>query len=242
MLLCLSFCEGPGALQLRETADEKIEPVFHNESRLGTEMTSYVNRFESAEVDGDPRLATDRDQLDCLYRLHWAELCRHVRKVFGVGPPEPEDVVQGAFARFAALERPGDIINPRAFLYKCARNIVLDHRRREKVRDRFDDDAVVLNFDADTASLDAERVLSGKQRLVIVEATIRAMEARQRRVLIMHAIHGQNYSEIARRMGLSPTRITQLFARAVQQCDQALRKADGDSDGAPRNGGETSHE
>lgn len=84
----------------------------------------------------------------------------------------------------------------------------------------------------DPANFDGERVLSARQRLAIVDAAVRAMEPRRRKVLIMHAIHGLNYSEIGRRLRLSPTRVTQLFAEAVALCNKALRDADEGGDRA----------
>lgn len=180
----------------------------------------------------DPKLMADRgDAVDRAYRQYWAELCHYVRKRFGAGPPEPEEVVQGAFARFAALDEAEMVGNPRAFLYRCAQNIVMDHRRREAVRSRLSADVVLLDPDDAGAIVDGERVLSAKERLAIVESAVRVMEAKRRKVLIMHAIHGLNYSEIARRLRLSPTRVTQLFAEAVAQCDAALKAADETGEG-----------
>jgi RNA polymerase sigma factor (sigma-70 family) len=176
-----------------------------------------------------------RALIDQVYRRHWAELCRYARRAFGAGPPEPEEVAQAAFARFAGLDRPDEIANPRAFLYQCARNVVLDQRRRDGVRARADREVQVLSAWDDPVVLDAERVLSGKERLQIVEAAIRVMEAKRRRVLVMHAIHGLSYCEIARREGLSPTRVTQLVASAVAECDRALRLAErSESEGSGR--------
>ncbi len=177
----------------------------------------------------NPKVMAERENpVDLAYRQYWAELCRHVRKRFGAGPPEPEEVAQGAFARFAALDGAEAVGNPRAFLYRCAHNIVMDHRRREAVRSRLSAEVVLLESGDAAAIADGERVLSAKERLAIVESTVRAMEAKRRKVLVMHAIHGLNYSDIARRMRLSPTRVTQLFAEAVAQCDAALRAADGE--------------
>jgi RNA polymerase sigma-70 factor (ECF subfamily) len=166
------------------------------------------------------------EAVDRAYRQYWSELCGYVRKTFGAGPPEPEEVAQGAFARFAALT-PAEVVNPRAFLYRTAHNIVLDHRRREAVRTRLSAEVAILDFGGETANSDSERVLSAKERLAIVDRAVRAMEPRRRKVLIMHAIHGLNYTDIARRMGVSPTRVTQLFAEAVALCNAALRDADG---------------
>jgi RNA polymerase sigma-70 factor (ECF subfamily) len=162
---------------------------------------------------------------DRAYRQYWSELCAYVRKTFGAGPPEPEEVAQNAFARFAAMDA-AEVANPRAFLYRTAHNIVLDHRRREAVRSRLSAEVAVLDFGGETANADAERVLSAKERLAIVDRAIRAMEPRRRKVLIMHAIHGLNYTDIARRLGVSPTRVTQLFAEAVALCNAAMREAD----------------
>jgi len=182
--------------------------------------------FATFNVDRtDPR-GGGADAVDQAYRQYWTELCLYVRKTFGAGPPEPEEVAQGAFIRFAALERPREVGNPRAFLYRCAHNIVLDHRRRDAVRLRLSADVALLDCGDAGATADGERVLSAKERLSIVEATIRSMEPRRRKVLIMHAIHELNYTDIAQRMGLSPTRVTQLFAEAVAICNAALRDAD----------------
>jgi len=165
-----------------------------------------------------------------LYHRYWAELTAYARRTFGAGPPEPEDIVQGAFARYAAMDEDARVANPRAFLYRTAHNIVMDYRRREAVRARLSDQVALLDVSEGPANLDAERVLSARQRLAIVDAAVRAMEPRRRKVLIMHAIHGLNLSEIGRRMKISPTRATQLFAEAVAICNTALRDADGGGD------------
>lgn len=166
------------------------------------------------------------DPVERAYRQHWADLCRYVRRKFGPGPPEPEEVVQTAFARFAALDNPCVIDNPLAFLRRCSHNIVLDHRRRDNVRERLSDDIRLVDLEAMAVNDDIWRVLSGKERLRIVEEVIRAMEPKRRKILIMNAIHELSFAEIARRLNLSQTRVIQLAASAVALCEQALADAD----------------
>ena len=195
-------------------------------------MRTYVRIGGLAISEARPVLvysadeAADASPLAGLYRRHWVELTAYVRRTFGAGPPEPEDIVQGAFARFAALDGAAEVANPRAFLYRTAHNIVMDHRRREAVRSRLSAEVAIVEVGDGPANTDAERVLSARERLAIVDAAVRAMEPRRRKVLIMHAIHGLNYTEIGRRMRISPTRVTQLFADAVAICNKALRDAD----------------
>lgn len=163
--------------------------------------------------------------LDDIYRRHWLELCHYLKKTFGAGPPEPEDVAQAAFARFASLDRPTEIQNPRAFLYATARNIVIDHKRAQGRHSAYARD---VQREAATHSLDEispERVLLEKQRLAIVRRTVLAMPARQRRVVVLHRLHNLTYSRIAADMGLSETTIRRLVADAVAQIDEALRRA-----------------
>jgi RNA polymerase sigma factor (sigma-70 family) len=167
-----------------------------------------------------------RDQsassLDGIYRTYRAELCRFIERQFGPGPPEPEEIVQTAFVRFAALVRPEDVRNPRAFLYTCARNVALDLWRRHRTQTSARDAGILMESGDRPANLDIERVLLGQEQLAIVEATVKAMETKRRTVFIMHLVHEMGYSEIAREMGLSEARIRQLMASALDQCHRAV--------------------
>jgi RNA polymerase sigma factor (sigma-70 family) len=160
--------------------------------------------------------------LEGIYRTYRAELCRFIERQFGPGPPEPEEIVQTAFARFAALVRPEDIRNPRAFLYTCTRNVALDLWRRHRTQNSARDAGLLMEIGDKPANLDIERVLLGQEQLAIVEATVKAMESKRRTVFIMHLIHEMGYSEIAREMSLSEARIRQLMASALEQCHRAV--------------------
>src|SRR5687768_9311657 len=72
-----------------------------------------------------------------LYAEHWAELCAYLRRTFGPGPPEPEDVAQATFIRFAQLERHDAIENPRAFLQRMAHNIAVSELRKARTHDKY---------------------------------------------------------------------------------------------------------
>lgn len=171
-------------------------------------------------------LNQDPNFLDPIYRTYRAELCRFIERQFGSGPPEPEEIVHTAFARFAALGRPQDIANPRAFLYTCTRNVALDLRRRHRTQNSALDAGILIEIGDRPANLDIERVLLGQEQLTIVEATVSAMEPKRRKVFIMHFVHEMGYSEIAREMGLSEARIRQLMASALEQCHRAVNGQD----------------
>jgi RNA polymerase sigma-70 factor (ECF subfamily) len=167
-----------------------------------------------------------KSPLAALYEKHRAELIRYVRRTFGSGPPEPEDVVQAAFEHFAALAQPEAIDNPRAFLYRAARNFAIDQRRRALVRARAAQNGDLLGAAEKSDELDGARVLEGKDRLRILEETIRSLPQRTRNALILHRFEELSYVEIARRLGVSQTQAKRLVSEAILACARALRAAD----------------
>ena len=164
-----------------------------------------------------------------LYRAHFSSLCAFVRRKFGPGPPDPEDAAQAAFERLAALPDRTRIANAKAFLYRCAHNYVIDYRRRQKVSARAVADIVALNPTGASADGDPSRVLEAREDLTAVLAAIHALDARRREVLILNSLEGLSCAEIARRLGLSPTRVVQLYAQALAACARALPAEEGEA-------------
>jgi DNA-directed RNA polymerase specialized sigma24 family protein len=97
-----------------------------DQKRVAPSVEAHLKR---GPEQGAPVLAV-------LYAKHCAELIRYVRRSFGLGPADAEDVVQAAFTHFGALAQPHLVDNPRAFLYRASRNFVVDQRRRALVRAR----------------------------------------------------------------------------------------------------------
>ena len=162
--------------------------------------------------------------VDSLYRSHWDELVRFVRRTFGAGPPEPEDIAQTAFTHFAALARPQLVANPRAFLFQTARNIMVDEYRRAAVRRRAVEGVEPAAQNESVDEIDPERVLDGKQRLQSVEAAVQALPERMRQALLLHRFEELSYVEVARRLGVSQTEAKRLVARALVACTRASRQ------------------
>lgn len=158
-----------------------------------------------------------------LYRRHLRELTRYIARTFRTGPADPEDVVQEAFLQFAALENPQAVENPRAFLYRSARNLAVDRHRRAAVRSHFAHEQMAAADAVPADDRDAERVLSARQRLSIVEQTIRDMEPRRRAVFVLNRIHELSYAEISRRLRLPQTTVKRLVAAAIVDCENSLR-------------------
>ena len=178
-----------------------------------------------------PEPTADEPRLALLYRRHWQEICGYVRRRFGAGPPEPEDVAQAAFMRLSARSDIADLQNPRAFLYRVAHNLAIEERRRHEARARLEAEAAPLD-PADTDDRDPERVLSGKERRRLLEIAFATLEPRTRQIVIMSRQDELSSAEIARRLRLSPTQVKRLMAQAIAHC-RAVVEAETPTRGEP---------
>ncbi len=189
-----------------------------------------IARLRTAWVHPNPPASTEPG-LALLYRRHWDEICGYVRRRFGAGPPEPEDVAQAAFMKLSARGQVGDLENPRAFLYRVAHNYAIEERRRLDARGRAEAEIAPENA-VQTDDCDPERVLAGRERRKLLAIAVATLEPRTRQILIMSRQDGLPSAEIARRLGLSPTHIKRLLAQAIAHC-RAVVDAETQGEGRP---------
>lgn len=173
----------------------------------------------------------DPSSLAYLYQRYWQELCVYVRRSFGGGPPEPEDVVQAAFVRYAAVPDKAAVQNPRAFLYTAARNIVIDHRRHDRTVGRHARDVLNTTVDDSASEITPERVLIGKERLHQLLEYLQRMPEHRRRVVLLNRMEGLSVREIADLFGLAENTARKQIARAVTDCLKHLKEPDIDDAG-----------
>ena len=169
--------------------------------------------------------AERRSTLEILYQRYRHELCQYLRANYGEGPPEPEDVVQAAFAKFAEHPTSHTIENPRAFLYRVARNILIDQHRRDVTRNKFTTQEKSLAPAQISAASEPENVLINEQACSVLETALRQLDQRQRDFLLLHHLHNLSYTEIARRAGMSRNGVKAIIKQAFAKCEQAVAQA-----------------
>ncbi|MFD0848999.1 RNA polymerase sigma factor [Sphingosinicella xenopeptidilytica] len=157
-----------------------------------------------------------------LYHEQSAALCRYLRRKYGAGPPEPEDVMHEAFSRLAALpdETIAIIENPRAFLYRTAENLLNSERRKRAVRSAHAAETKYL--EKTSSECTPERVILARDQLNIAEAVLREMPDMRRRCFLMHRFDDLSFSEIGRRLGMTPNGAKGHVMRAMTEIVSAL--------------------
>lgn len=154
---------------------------------------------------------------DEFYRSQNRRLFHYFRR--RVGREEAPDLVQQAFAgmlRCGAFER---VENPEAYLFRSARNLVINQAREKKRRPR-----VVYSFDDERDCLvlpEQEQGIEAAELRRIFRRTLRAMPRRTRRVFLMHRLRGMTYRQISERLGIGEKGVEYHMMRALARCRRA---------------------
>ena len=173
--------------------------------------------------NNSPALAWRDTRMDTLYARHWSELCHYIKRHFGPGPPDPEDVAQDAFMRFAAIDDRDAIDNPRAYLFRTAHNILVDEHRRLALRR-----ANPAGTKAQPLSDDRtpERVLVGRERLEVLTRALHEMPEVRRRSFLLNRLQGLSCAAIARMTGYSESAVKKHIDLALRDLEAALSDAE----------------
>jgi len=132
----------------------------------------------------------------------------------GVRPDERDDIVQETYYRLLRMNAIDHIGDGRAYLYRTARNVVLEQIRRNKVVSiqtvqNLDD----LNIAAHTATPESET--SARMELGRVLDLVAGLPERCRRIFEMRKIDGLSQAETARMMRVSENVVEKETARGL---------------------------
>jgi RNA polymerase sigma factor (sigma-70 family) len=175
---------------------------------------------KSVKLDNNPPALA---RMDVLYARHWSELCHFIRRHFGAGQSDPEDVAQEAFVKYAAIDNRAAIDNPRAYLFRTAHNVLVDEHRRLALRRAHPGAPEAYPVSDDRTP---ERVLVGQERLEILSRTLCVMPAARRRSFLLNRLEGMSCASIARMTGYSESAVKKHIGLALNDLEAALTEAE----------------
>jgi len=139
---------------------------------------------------------------------HWAMVCRILAHLLGDGD-EAQDVALEIFRRLDHRRPPEHL---QAYLRRAAVNAGLNALRAQQRRRRYEQEAGRIVLQAGCAADPAIHVERAEQ-VIQVRRVLAAMRPRSARILILRHT-GLSYDEIARALGVSPSSVGTLLARA----------------------------
>ncbi len=157
-----------------------------------------------------------------LFRKYQLEISNTIYKRLG-SKEEADDLTQETFERYSSASGRMLIRNPRAFLYRIAKNLIVDHLRRITSKNR-----VIIQCDNQIETPDLkpsiEQELIVKSEYIQLKKAIGKLPPKCRKVFILRKIEGLSYAQIAENMDISIGAVEKHVIRGLKACRFELTK------------------
>lgn len=164
------------------------------------------------------------EDFQAIYRELYPSLSRYVHR-FTRDADAAADIVQDAFLRLLEHDLPRDEVRP--WIFVVATNLARDRVRKRDRRRRLLFANRERSVTTSSPHDDAER----SERIELVRRALARLPDRDRQMLLMRE-EGFKYREIAEAVGVRPTSVGALVARALKKFSAAYT-AVGESNAAP---------
>lgn len=162
------------------------------------------------------------DLVTALYQEYAEQLSTAIRRTFGDGPPDPDDVTQQAFQHLIERGDLRSIGNFKGFMWRTARNIVLSTKRSIAIRHKYDFEIEQIYFALKDNETTPERILLVREQIELVRQVLLDMPDKTRRAIVMHRVDGLSMTEIGRRLGMSRQSVAQHITKGIAELDVAF--------------------
>jgi RNA polymerase sigma-70 factor, ECF subfamily len=162
---------------------------------------------------------------ETLFREHYPRMVAMLSRLTG-DRAQAEEIASDVFCKLSRRETGGDEL-PIAWLYRVATNAGLDALRKNARRRKHEQAAHVESLRSVTANCALERILS-QERLARVHAVLAEMKPRDAQLLVLRA-DGLAYRELAESLGVQPSSIGTMLARAEAEFERIFRARNGES-------------
>lgn len=141
-----------------------------------------------------------------------------------------EDLTQETYLRTLQAARTAPIEHVEAFLHKTIRNLALDHLRRRRTRNCYEDASAgerqVQEIPADVPTIEA--ALIERERLRLFEEALQSLPERARRAWSLSQLEGWPYARIADHLGVSRNTVYNDVKLVMGHCSDALARFERD--------------
>lgn len=161
-----------------------------------------------------------RSELLILFKQHEPTLKNYLNRYLD-DPQLSADITQESFLRLAEQMPRNTIVNIEAYLYRTAKNIMLDHFRSKKRRNT--EAMEQAQFDEmSSSSVSAETTLINQQQLGQIELAVASLPLRTREIFYLSRIDGLTQPEIAKQLNVSLSTVEKHLALSLKVILQKL--------------------
>lgn len=131
-------------------------------------------------------------------------------------PFTAHDLAQELFLKVVALESRPEVTNARAYLFRMAANLVVDHQRRQQRQSALLSEVEGLLWGG-SEGISPERQVMAQQELRDLIAVVEALPPATRRVFKRNRFDGKTQREIAAELGISQTAVEKHIRKALSR-------------------------
>ena len=153
-----------------------------------------------------------------LFTDYSQELRLYVARTIG-NVDDAEELTQDTFYNFMRRDDIEEIKNPRAYLYKTANNLALNHIRNNK---KYNESTESIHCPSKTPSL--EREVFAQQDIDFLIAIIDKLPELSRRVFLMNRIDEKSYAEIAHELNMSVSSVGKHIMKVLNFLRENLER------------------
>jgi len=160
-------------------------------------------------------------ELSGLFLGHARALRGYLARRLG-DPQLAADLVQESFLRLAEQRRQGNVQHSSGYLYRIARNLLVDHLRQQARRKTEPlEPQALLDLEDPHACVETQ-AMAEQQRQALRDA-MASLPPRTRQVLELNRLEGLTHAEVARRMEISDSSVQKHLARGLALVMQRLQ-------------------
>lgn len=163
----------------------------------------------------------DNDALTHLYLRHIAALRGFLAARIGCRETAGE-LAHESFVRLMASGRGEAILDPRAFLFRIAGNLAIDHWRANPVRPEQFCDIDEYGEHLASEAPGPDRHAAARQLLERLRQAVEGLPPKCRLIFVRHKFDGQSQAVIASEFGISLNAVEKHLIRALMRLRQCL--------------------
>lgn len=124
------------------------------------------------------------------------------------------DLCQETYLRVARISSAPEIINPRAYLFRIANNLALDHLRSRARLEKIQGGTMCEELPC--AQPQPDHILDGQQQMAHLEDLIYRLPPQCRTVFLLCRVEQKSYAEIADQLGISTRTVESHMHKALK--------------------------
>lgn len=150
---------------------------------------------------------------------YYKELLYYVKK-HNSNRDNANDIVQETYEKAISFENQEEITNKRAFLYKLAKNILVDGVRKSKNQKEipYDENEISVKNE------EPEEIVIQQSRQVLIMQELKKLPEKRKEAFVLHVIEGYSRQEVAEIMGISINAVEKHISRASIDLKEKIKR------------------